>query len=488
MDAEQDYHLDVAGFLILRGILSAAEVSACNAALDTASDDRGERELPELTGYPVVADYLQRLCGENYVLDRPLRLLQPPKAATAPLVGGNEPLDWARSYHRQNEVRLCNGLLVLFALGDVAPGDGGFTLVPASHNSYVGSPPGVIDGSDDMQLTHQPALGAGDVLLCVGTTLHGMRSWHRGPRRLLACSYAAEEARRDEAIEGEPAPAWIEELTPEQRAVMPPHSGRLPGPVLHSDGVTCRLGTSAERNHPSIYRLDDRSGIDLGAFYHWDLCGYLVLRAVMDAGWLEAANAAIDASADRIATGGNDSARGSSRLAGTPPASLRGLFELPEPHCEPFRRMIAHPAVVHCLNWMLGSGYSLAHERAICYEQGSAGLFLHGGSEPARTRNHYALQNGRTYCESVNVAWQLGAVEEGDGGFVCVPGSHKARYPVPESVVLGEDELELVRHVTAQPGDVILFMGAAQTHGAYPWRAKRMRRVALINYKSPHRA
>ncbi len=150
--------------------------------------------------------------------------------------------------------------------------------------------------------------------------------------------------------------------------------------------------------------------------------------------------------------------------------------------------MIAHAPVVQRLNWMLGGGFSLGHVRAMCYEPGSCGLFMHGSPEPAFGRNHYHLQNGRSYCESVNVAWQLVDTGADDGGFVCVPGSHKARYPIPERLIGLDDDLGLVRHVQARAGDVVLFMGAAQTHGAYPWTGSTSRKVALLNFKSRHRA
>jgi hypothetical protein len=35
-----------------------------------------------------------------------------------------------------------------------------------------------------------------------------------------------------------------------------------------------------------------------------------------------------------------------------------GLYTLPQPHCAPFRRMLAHPAVVERMNWMLGLGWN----------------------------------------------------------------------------------------------------------------------------------
>lgn len=35
-----------------------------------------------------------------------------------------------------------------------------------------------------------------------------------------------------------------------------------------------------------------------------------------------------------------------------------------------------------------------------------------------------------------------------------------------------------------QAGDVILFMGSGQIHGAYPWTNETTRRAVLFNYKS----
>jgi hypothetical protein len=47
---------------------------------------------------------------------------------------------------------------------------------------------------------------------------------------------------------------------------------------------------------------------------------------------------------------------------------MGGLYTLPEPHSAPFRKMIAHPAVVQRLNWMLGPGYFEAFEPMACSE------------------------------------------------------------------------------------------------------------------------
>ena len=476
MNVHENYQLDVAGYLIVREALTAEEVQRFLHRLDKGDDDASA----ELCDHPALAAYVEELCGVNYALSGTPGLLPAATAQSGLWGGGHEPLDWALAYQQQGDVRFCQSLVVLWALTDVVAGDGGFVLVPASHKSQVEAPRQLWEGDDAMGVVEQPTLEAGDLLLCVGAALHGTRPWlGAGPLRLFTCTFVAEEVRRaapepttETSTAEEPAP-WMAELTSEQRTVL----GLGAPAVVPSNGY----------HHPSIYRHDPDTGIDADEFFLWDLQGYLILPGMMDADWIAAADAAIDANADRL-TKGHKPPGNTARLDGTSLSSLRGLFELPAPHAEPFRRMIAHAPVMQRLTWMLGGGFRLGHVRAMCYEPGSCGLFLHGGSEPANSRNHYALQNGRGFCESVNVAWQLVDTGPGDGGFVCIPGSHKASYRLPDELVTLDEELGLVRHIEARAGDVILFMGAAQTHGAYPWAGPVTRKVALLNYKSASRA
>ncbi len=488
LSQEDMYSLDLAGYLIIRHALTSEEVQDCNQALDQMGKSTGMLEWPaplndpfiKLRDHPVLIRYLEQICFGTYRLDRAPQLLN----AAVPLSGGNEPRDWSRSYCQQDEVQFCQGVLALWALSDIDEGDGGFTLVPASHKSAVETPADILDGTDDMGLCVQPALKAGDLLLCVETVLHGVRPWQSQGSRLLNFGYIGGFTRRSNEMASteKELPAWVDEMTAEQRLVMGLEPV-YPPPLVQSDGQRCWVDPDAGIFHPSTHMLDPNSEIDMKEFYFWDLCGHLVLRGIMDVAWLAAANAAMDHFADQVEMG-NDAARGSKQLAGMGLGALKGLFELPHPYCEPFRKMIAHPAVVQRMNWMTGSGFKLDAARAIHYPKGSSGHYLHSGPVPAAPRNHYLLQNGRTYCETVNVAWQLVDVNAGDGGFICMPGSHKSRYPAPDSVCSCADERGLVKHVEMQAGDVILFMGSGQIHGAYPWTNETTRRAVLFNYKS----
>ena len=491
---EDEFCLDVAGYLIIRGVLTQREVTACNEAIDRVGRREGmlEWESPwgdpfvRLHEHPILTGYLDQLCYHECRLDRLPRLLDEQVAPATPLVGGGEPRNWSGSYYCGNDTRFILGLHAIWALEDIAEGDGGFSLVPCSHKSLVETPADVLDGSDDMGLTLQPALEAGDLLLSVATLLQGMRPWRGGAKRLLSTGYIGRLVRRSNGAPVEDAdgdhPDWVDEMTPEQRVILGVDRPN-PAPVVHSDGKRTWVDEEPGTYHPATVIRDPDCQIDEKEFYFWDLNGHLVVRNVMDEAWLAAANEAIDACADIIVKGG-DAAHKTKRLAGTALSSLSGLLDLPHPHAEPFRRMIANPALVQRLNWMSGSGFVVDAARAIIYEKGTSGHGVHSGPYPGSARSIYALQNGRTYCETMNVAWQLRDVNAGDGGFFGIAGSHKTSHPVPEGVRSLEDERGLLRHVEMKAGDLVIFMGSAQIHGAYPWTNDTPRRAVIFNYVS----
>ena len=79
------------------------------------------------------------------------------------------------------------------------------------------------------------------------------------------------------------------------------------------------------------------------------------------------------------------------------------------------------------------------------------------------------------------MSWVLTECGPGDGGFGCVPGSHKSNYPMPDDVALLETDLGIVKQVEAKAGSVIIFTEAL-AHGTMPWTAERQRRSILYKY------
>lgn len=496
MSHEENYSFDVAGYLILRNVLTSKEVDACNQALEQGGETAGMLGWPEplrqpfrdLLVHPVLVWYLNQLCGDGFRLEAPPQLLGEVSEPHLPLVGGDEPRDQARAYYHQNDRRLCQAVNAVWALADVQAGDGGLVLVPCSHKSNVETPADILTGDDDMGLTLQPQLAAGDLLLYAGTNLQGMRPWRgSGPQRLLSYGYASRaailHAGSGPETHAEILPEWMEELEPEQRAVLhkPGYANTTPPPNIDSDGKTCTLAD--EYIHPSIYIRDPNSSIDEKEFYFWDLCGHLVLRNVLSPEDIELANEAIDRFSDKIVVG-EELARGSKTLAGTGRPTMGGLHTLPDPYCQPFRRMMANPAVVQRLNWMGGSGFRGGGGNAFCAVKGTSGHTLHDANEPLLPSRSYVFKNGRSYCEAITVAFQLRDVGPNDGGFACVPGSHKAQYRIPPGVRSCDDDMGLVVHPVMKAGDAVFFMDGAQTHGTLAWTSDIDRRAILYKYSS----
>ena len=441
----------------------------------------------QLRDHPVLASYAEALCGEGYRPDTGPTLLGAGGKADDRLSGGSEWMDWSRAYFHRNGVRHCQGLAALWALHDVGPGDGGLVLIPASHNSEVETPEAVLTGADDMGLPEQPRLQAGDLLLCADALVRGVRAW-RGtePQRTLAYGFVNKHVRPHDwsNLDADDCYEWAGDLPAAERAVLhdPQRSGAPV--VVRADGETSRLEPEPDIYHPSIYIRNPDPSIDDKEFYYWDLCGHLVVKGAMDAAWLAAANEAIDANADWIDTISTEGEPDCVRLRGTHRSKLEDAWSLPQPHGEPFRRMIAHPEIIKRLNWMMGSGYEVTKCEVLCSKRGGAGVHLHASGVTPSETNHYTFRNGRCYSEYINVAWQLRDVTAADGGFCCIPGSHKGVYPVPKGVLSADRDMDMIRHIGMEAGDLLIFLAGAQTHGAYPWMGEQDRRSVLMQYRS----
>lgn len=222
--------------------------------------------------------------------------------------------------------------------------------------------------------------------------------------------------------------------------------------------------------------------------YYWDVTGYIVLREVLSAEEVQAANEAIDAHSDNISPGeANRLSRGSEALQGLGRPSMSGtnLLDFEKPHCDPFRKMLAHPQIVSRLQVMCGKGFRLDHgPQFIGGVKGTSGHALHGSGEPHKPHVAYHHQNGEMYCGGVTVSWMLADIPKDMGGFACVPGSHKSRFPTPRGVTTCDDHMDTVTQPGLKAGDVVFFMDGAQAHGTFPWRNDHERRSILFKFAS----
>ena len=218
--------------------------------------------------------------------------------------------------------------------------------------------------------------------------------------------------------------------------------------------------------------------------YLFDVQGYLVIEEALSVEEVAAANAAVDHHADEIGIRPNDLANESETLGGTTGrGDLGGMLTWEKPHCDVFREMIAHPALTPYLGELLGPGFRLEGLGIITMDEGAEGFWFHEGGEPHDRSRGYLYRNGRMYCGMTNMAVQLTDVDPGDGGFACLPGSHRANFPCPDDIRLYHTHQDRIVTPAAKAGDVILFVECLM-HGSLPWTARHQRRSVVIRYNS----
>ena len=216
----------------------------------------------------------------------------------------------------------------------------------------------------------------------------------------------------------------------------------------------------------------------------FDLNGYLVLEDVLSPDEVAAANAAVEHHADLI---GNRDPGLSEDAVGLRGDEGRGEFQqnpltFDRPWCDPFRRMLAHPRVIDVFNEVLGPGFRLDHGPVLIrMRHGTEGHRLHGGTTFDPSQFHH-FAHGQVHAGLCVAAWQMTDVKDGDGGFACIPGSHKANYRPAVEMLRLEQDWGCVHQVVAGAGSV-LFFNEALIHGTLPWQPKdRERRSMLFKY------
>ena len=218
--------------------------------------------------------------------------------------------------------------------------------------------------------------------------------------------------------------------------------------------------------------------------YLFDVHGYLVIKGALSPEEVAAANTAIDYHASQIQIRPNDLAHGSRTLQGTTGrGDLGGMLTWEKPHCEVFRQMIVHPKLSPYLGELLGPGFRLEGLGIITMEAGAEGFWFHEGGTPYDRSRNFHYTDGRMYCGMTNLAVQLTDVGPGEGGFACLPGSHKANYPCPGDIRLYEAHQERIAQIPAAAGDAILFVECLM-HGALPWAGSHQRRSVIVRYNS----
>jgi len=231
--------------------------------------------------------------------------------------------------------------------------------------------------------------------------------------------------------------------------------------------------------------LTPRHWLDEREAFLFDTQGYAVLRGVLDADCVVRLNAAVDANAEAFRTDPTRTGSAGSALSGERArlTSFTDPLRWPREDAKAFAELIAPPEVQRWLDSLMGRGWRLdGAPQILLAGTGAEGLHLHGsGSQWFSPVTYYACQNGLIRCGLVTVEYALSPAGPGDGGFACIPGSHKANFGCPRSIAECESDAGVVHQPVLEPGDAVVWTEAL-FHGTLPWRAAHERRVALFRY------
>ncbi|NKB72021.1 MAG: mitomycin antibiotics/polyketide fumonisin biosynthesis protein [Candidatus Latescibacteria bacterium] len=205
--------------------------------------------------------------------------------------------------------------------------------------------------------------------------------------------------------------------------------------------------------------------------YLFDLQGYLLVEKALDSSQIDALDTILE---ERIA---------SAQAEKAPTHRFGGLLEWGKP----YRDLIDNPTIVPHLEALLGARFRLDHVYLDIIRTGLSpiGATLHGGATPFAPSQYYHYRDGRMHNGLTVVAYNLRDVGPEDGGFGCVPGSHKSNKSFPaEWRAMDKGLHPCITRVTGPAGSAVVFTEAL-THGALPWTGAGERRTIFFKY-SPH--
>ena len=147
-----------------------------------------------------------------------------------------------------------------------------------------------------------------------------------------------------------------------------------------------------------------------------------------------------------------------------------------------------HPSIVPYLIELLGPKFRIDHDYAMFMDHGARGGNLHGEPELG-THRYFHCQDGVMRSGLIVVTFFLAPAGEGDGGFVCIPGSHKSHFAqnLPEEVRTLSRIPEYLVQPVVEAGDAVIFTEAL-AHGTMSWKGAHERRAFLYKYNPGHMA
>ena len=260
MTDDEKFFFDLKGFLILKNVLTPAEVARCNEAIDRHGDLFFETErvlegesrvlggtakqkwmegmlawerpwcepFRELMVQPHLKPYLAELLGSGYRLDHGPLLIAMDKGNGGHLLHGGavERQDFSQTYMWQYDKMFCGLTVVEFQLADEGPGEGGLAVVPNSHKANFPLPTSLSFYEEHREYVKEVHVQAGDVVLFTEALTHGTLVWQgEHQRRTLIYKYSPGFQAHAPGYHKAVLPDNLQGLSAEQSALLRTPSG-----------------------------------------------------------------------------------------------------------------------------------------------------------------------------------------------------------------------------------------------------------------------
>ena len=214
--------------------------------------------------------------------------------------------------------------------------------------------------------------------------------------------------------------------------------------------------------------------------YLFDVQGYLVIEDVLDSDEVVELNRCIDE--QELPEPGK-----AQRFGSAPDGS--GFLQWGKSFCN----LLDHPKIMEILRFRLGDCFRLDRIYGMYMKDGMPRGGLHadyGASSPTSKAIHgeyFPFKDNEIHNGFVVVTWNLADTGPDNGGFCCIPGSHKSNYRLPHEIAAEPEKAPCVVIPNAPAGSAIMF-SEALTHGTAAWNGKHQRRSLLYKYCVSHMA
>ena len=189
MTEEETYEFDLNGYIIIRDLIPPADVARMNEIIDRDQDGEFPHSFQflnldaifmELMAHPRTLSIMRTIIGDWLRLDHTYGLQMTSDTEVRENLHGGLRTDQGEHQYQWAFNKMWNGLIVImYALEDINPDDGGLICIPGSHKSNLNTykPP------VNSHLVANPSFKAGDMLIFTEALVHGTRRWLGANRR-----------------------------------------------------------------------------------------------------------------------------------------------------------------------------------------------------------------------------------------------------------------------------------------------------------------